>query len=119
MHGWHATPWLQSCEKCRAFGVNAVACTLQGVTPRTTSVARSRLRRKDIAHELAMAQETVERVLGRILTDASFRQRFFTHTRDQLLRLDLLEHERESLSTLDRQVVEILSEKLDPRIVRG
>ncbi len=66
-----------------------------------------------------MAQDTVERVLGRILTDASFRQRFFAHPRDQLLRLDLLDHERESLSKLDRQVVESLSERLDPRIVRG
>ena len=73
----------------------------------------------EIAQELAMAQDTVERVLGRILTDASFRQRFFTHTRDQLLKLDLLEHERESLSRLDRDVMETLSEKLDPRIVRG
>ena len=116
MHGWPATPGLRSCEKRRAFAVNPMACTLQGVTPR---VVRSRLRRKDIAQEPAMAQETVERLLGRILTDASFRQRFFTHTRDQLLRLDLLEHERESLSTLDRHVVETLSEKLDPRIVRG
>ena len=66
-----------------------------------------------------MAQDTVERILGRILTDARFRQHFFAHTRDQLLRLDLLEHERDSLGKLDRQVVEILSEKLDPRIVRG
>ena len=66
-----------------------------------------------------MAQEIVERILGRILTDADFRERFFTHTRDQLLRFDLLEYERECLSTLDRHAVERLSEQLDPRIVRG
>jgi len=66
-----------------------------------------------------MAQDTVERLLGRILTDARFRQQFFAHTRDQLLKMDLLEHERESLDKLDRRLVEILSEKLDPRIVRG
>lgn len=89
-----------------------MACTLQGVT-------RDRLRSGYSGTELAMAQNTVERILGRILTDARFRQRFFAHTRGQLLRLDLLEHERDALSTLDRQVVEILSEKLDPRIVRG
>jgi hypothetical protein len=83
------------------------------------AAARGRLRFASNDNELAMAQDTVERLLGRILTDTHFRQRFFAHTRDQLLRLDLLEHERESLSKLDRHVVEILSEKLDPRIVRG
>lgn len=65
-----------------------------------------------------MAQDTVERVLGRMLTDASFRQRFFTRTGDTS-RLDLLEHERECLRNLDRGLIELLSEKLDPRIVRG
>jgi hypothetical protein len=66
-----------------------------------------------------MAQDTVERVLGRILTDADFRQRFFTRRTDQLGHLDLLEHERECLTNLDRGLIELLSEKLDPRIVRG
>ena len=66
-----------------------------------------------------MAQDTVERVLGRILTDAAFRQRFFTLGKDQLLRLDLLEHERECLRNVDMGLIELLSEKLDPRIVRG
>jgi hypothetical protein len=66
-----------------------------------------------------MAQDTVERLLGRILTDASFRQRFFMLASDQLEQFDLLTHERECLSKLDRTAVELLSEKLDPRIVRG
>ena len=66
-----------------------------------------------------MAQENVERILGRILTDAGFRQRFFEQTAAQLLRFELLTHERDSLSKLDRKAVELLSEKLDPRIVRG
>ena len=66
-----------------------------------------------------MAQETVERVLGRILTDADFRQRFFARTEDQLVQLELLSHERESLTRLDRSAVELLADRLDPRIVRG
>ena len=66
-----------------------------------------------------MAQETVERVLGRILTDVDFRQRFFARTEDQLVQLELLEHERESLTRLDRSAVELLADRLDPRIVRG
>ena len=66
-----------------------------------------------------MAQETVERVLGRILTDADFRRRFFARTNDQLVQLELLDHERESLTRLDRSAVEHLADRLDPRIVRG
>jgi hypothetical protein len=66
-----------------------------------------------------MAQDTVERLLGRILTDATFRQRFFNRLSDHLEQFDLLTHERECLSKLDRNAVELLSEKLDPRIVRG
>jgi hypothetical protein len=69
-----------------------------------------------------MAQETVERLLGRILTDADFRQRFFEHGDEQLQQFDLLEHERDCLSKLGPDVMEKmehLSEKLDPRIVRG
>jgi hypothetical protein len=66
-----------------------------------------------------MAQDTVERLLGRILTDALFRERLFAETSDQLVQFDLLAHERESLSTLDRDAIELLSARLDPRIVRG
>jgi hypothetical protein len=68
-----------------------------------------------------MPQETVEYFLGRILTDGGFRERFFAHPRVELGRLDLLEHERESLSKLERVrlLVELLAERLDPRIVRG
>jgi hypothetical protein len=71
----------------------------------------------------AMTQETVERILGRLLTDARFRRHFFAHRTDQLERFDLVEHERESLSKLDPDEVELLVEllaaRLDPRIVRG
>ena len=66
-----------------------------------------------------MAQETVERLLGRILTDADFRRRLFERKQDQLGQFDLLAHERESLVTLDRDAIETLSSRLDPRIVRG
>jgi len=66
-----------------------------------------------------MAQETVERLLGRILTDATFRGRLFSRTDEQLVQFDLLAHERESLSCLDRDAIETLSARLDPRIVRG
>jgi hypothetical protein len=66
-----------------------------------------------------MAQDTVERLLGRILTDASFRARIFQGRDEALQQFDLLTHERESLTKLDQEAVENLSERLDPRIVRG
>jgi hypothetical protein len=66
-----------------------------------------------------MAQETVERLLGRILTDAAFRRRLFSRSDEQLVQFDLLAHERESLSRLDREAIESLSARVDPRIVRG
>ena len=70
-----------------------------------------------------VTQETVERILGRLLTDARFRKRFFCERRERLRRFDLLEHERESLAKLESapipSLVEMLAERLDPRIVRG
>jgi hypothetical protein len=90
-----------------------VACTLQLRSPRVD---------RRVSKFLSMAQETVERLLGRILTDADFRRRFFDQGRDQLQQFDLLEHERDCLTKLGPDVMEKmehLSEKLDPRIVRG
>jgi hypothetical protein len=68
----------------------------------------------------AMSHDTVERILGRILTDSKFRERFFRRPQRELEQLDLLAHERESLGSLERVqlLVELLAEKLDPRIVR-
>jgi len=66
-----------------------------------------------------MAQETVERLLGRILTDTDFRRRLFSRGDEYLAQFDLLAHERESLRTLDTEAIEVLSSRLDPRIVRG
>ena len=69
----------------------------------------------------AMPQETVECLLGRMLTDERFRERLFRRPRQELDRFDLLEHERESLTKLEpvQLLFELLSEHLDPRIVRG
>ena len=54
-----------------------------------------------------------------MLTDAEFRQRFFTQTEHQVQQLELLEHESRRLIRLDRTAVEQLADRLDPRIVRG
>ena len=66
-----------------------------------------------------MSQDTVERFLGRVLTDGFFRNRFFSDRQRRLCELDLLDHERDSLHRLDRIAIERLAATLDPRIVRG
>jgi hypothetical protein len=70
-----------------------------------------------------MSQDVVERVLGRLVTDTSFRIRFFAKREVELEHLDLVEHEREALRQLNRDAVallfELLAERLDPRIRRG
>jgi hypothetical protein len=68
-------------------------------------------------------QDTVELVLGRLLTDARFRRRFFEEPERQLQQFDLVEHERDSLRKLDpgavQLLIELLAERLDPRIRRA
>jgi hypothetical protein len=70
-----------------------------------------------------MTQETVEQVLGRLVTDSRFRRRFFRQPETQLEQLDLVAHERQSLCNLDPDEVgllfEMLAERIDPRIRRG
>jgi hypothetical protein len=66
-----------------------------------------------------MSQDTVEKFLGRILTDGFFRTRFFADRDRRLAELDLLDHERESLRRLTPDTIEQLVVHLDPRIVRG
>ncbi len=70
-----------------------------------------------------MSQDTVERILGRLLTDARFRRRFFTDPERELQQFALVDHERDGLRKLDPGAVtlllELLAEQLDPRIRRG
>ncbi len=70
-----------------------------------------------------MPQETVEYILGRLLTDLRFRRRIFAHPEQVLTEFDLVEHERDSLRGIDHHAVELLlellAERLDARIIRG
>jgi hypothetical protein len=70
-----------------------------------------------------MTQDTVDQILGRLLTDPRFRAHFFRRRHFQLEQFDLVEHEIDSLAKLDRDAVELLVEllanQLDPRIRRG
>jgi hypothetical protein len=70
-----------------------------------------------------MSQDTVELILGRLLTDGRFRRRFFAEPERQLQQFRLVEQERDSLRRLDpgsvELLVELLAGRLDPRIRRG
>lgn len=66
-----------------------------------------------------MSQQTVEAVLGRLLTDEAFRRRFFSDGETALQGLDLTDEEREAVCLLRRRPLERLAKEVDPRVVRA
>jgi len=67
-----------------------------------------------------MSQVAVERTLGKLVTDAAFRRRFFQEpaAASFLAGLDLSQAELDALSSLPREALECFSECLDHRICR-
>jgi hypothetical protein len=67
-----------------------------------------------------MSQHAVERTLGKLLTDESFRERFFTSPRETVWAagLRLSDIEVAALSGLSRSALSSFSARLDPRICR-
>jgi hypothetical protein len=67
-----------------------------------------------------MSQHAVERTLGKLLTDESFRERFFTSPRETAWAagLRLSDIELAALSGLSRSALRSFSASLDPRISR-
>jgi len=67
-----------------------------------------------------MSQHAVERTLGKLLTDESFRERFFTAPRVMAWAagLRLSDIELAALSGLSRSALRSFSASLDPRICR-
>jgi len=67
-----------------------------------------------------MSQHAVERTLGKLLTDESFRERFFTAPRVAAWAagLRLTDIELAALSGLPRSALRSFSASLDPRISR-
>jgi len=67
-----------------------------------------------------MSQQVVERTLGKLLTDESFRERFLAAPRVAALQagLRLSDIELAALSGLSRSALRSFSASLDPRICR-
>jgi hypothetical protein len=67
-----------------------------------------------------MSQQAVERTLGKLLTDESFRERFLTAPRKAALQagLRLSDIELAALSGFSRSALRSFSASLDPRICR-
>ncbi len=68
-----------------------------------------------------MSQLAVERVLGRLVTDAEFRNEFFVEPMGicQNHGLDLTPVELAALLRLDERALQTLADRLDPKIVRA
>ena len=67
-----------------------------------------------------MSQQAVERTLGKLLTDESFRERFLTAPREAAVQagLQLSDIELAALSGLSRSALCSFSASLDPRVCR-
>lgn len=68
-----------------------------------------------------MSQRSVERVIGRLVTDEAFRRRFLQHRKSTLCDiggcgLELTPGEVQALSRLDAQLLERFAAALDPRL---
>lgn len=63
-----------------------------------------------------MSQEAVERILGRALTDAMFRQQLIDNAYIACAEYDLTEEELAALDALDAQSLQAFAGTLDARI---
>ena len=68
-----------------------------------------------------MSQRTVERTLGRLVTDSEFRRGFYADPAETCVResLDLTTREIEALMALDQSRLRAFAKALDARIVRA
>ena len=65
-----------------------------------------------------MTEQAVEQILGRIVTDAKFRQLFFSNPEEALQGYELTKQERAALLATKVEDVEGFSRKLDKRITK-
>jgi hypothetical protein len=68
-----------------------------------------------------MSQRDVETLLGRLLTDGTFRRRFFSTPEEIISKepLQLIPRELQAVLAMDAREIERFAYRLDPRIVRA
>lgn len=68
-----------------------------------------------------MSQQSVEGILGRLITDAEFRERFFAESAFvcREYAFDLTPTELSALLSVDPRALQTMMASLDPRIVRA
>jgi hypothetical protein len=68
-----------------------------------------------------MSQRNVENLLGRLLTDGTFRRRFFSTPEEIVSKepLQLIPREIKAVLAMDAREIERFARRLDPRIVRA
>jgi len=66
-----------------------------------------------------MSKQAVEQILGRLITDAKFRQLFFSNPEKALKGYTLTAAEREALLKTKLEDVESFGRKLDKRITKA
>lgn len=66
-----------------------------------------------------MSQEAVQKVIGRAITDAEFRQQLIDNARTACVGYDLTEDEINALEALDHDSLQAFAGKLDARLSKS
>ena len=66
-----------------------------------------------------MSQATVEKIIGRLVLDADFRQQMAKDREQALANYDLTDGERAGLASLDLAEIESAATTLDERVSKG
>jgi hypothetical protein len=66
-----------------------------------------------------MSKQEVQNIVGKAVLDSSFRKSLLENPEGLLSEYDLTDEERQALSGLDSEKLEVFSESLDDRLTKG
>lgn len=66
-----------------------------------------------------MSKKSVEAIIGKAAVDAEFRRKLLDNPSDVLSGFELSEEEKEALTNLDQEKLEVFSQSLDERLTKG